>query len=142
MNRSTNEIIDIVNNFVPFSENDIENDNVDFLYQLTDELLTNADASEAIRSLFLLLEKYPDEDFGSPGPIVHTLEKFGIKYEPELFDSLKRKPTLLTIWMLNRIINVANDESTRDKLITKMREILVHELVRDVEIEEAENFLK
>ena len=33
-------------------------------------------------------------------------------------------------------------QSTRDKLITKMREILDHELVSDVEIEETENFLK
>ncbi|MBK8503218.1 MAG: hypothetical protein IPL46_13965 [Saprospiraceae bacterium] len=141
MKRSTLEIVGILNNLVPFSEDDLENDNVDFLYELTDELLINSDASEAIKSLFLFLEKYPRVDFGSPGPIVHTLEKFRDQYEPELFESLKRKPTLLTIWMLNRIINGTNNERTRDILIAKMREILDHESVSEIEKAEVNNFM-
>jgi len=45
-------------------------------------------------------------DFGSPGPIVHFVERFYKKgYEEELLLSLKRMPTLHTVWMINRLIN-------------------------------------
>ena len=141
MNRSTNEIIGILNEFTPFSENDLENDNVDFLYQLTDELLMNSDANLAIRPMFELVEKFPNQDFGSPGPIVHFIEKFRGLYETELFKSLQRIPTLLTIWMLNRLINSEKDETIRDNLLIKMKEILVHQKAGELEKEEATNFL-
>ena len=52
------------------------------------------------------MERHPLTDFGSPGPIVHFVERFYKKgYEEELLLSLKRMPTLHTVWMLNRIIN-------------------------------------
>ena len=52
------------------------------------------------------MERHPLTDFGRPGPIVHFVERFYKKgYEEELLLSLKRMPTLHTVWMLNRLIN-------------------------------------
>ena len=52
------------------------------------------------------MERHPLTDFGSPGPIVHFVERFYKKgYEEELLLSLKRMPTLHTVWMLNRLVN-------------------------------------
>ncbi|AEH02096.1 hypothetical protein [Lacinutrix sp. 5H-3-7-4] len=56
--------------------------------------------------LFSILENNPDKDFGMPGSIVHFLEGFYKKgYEEKLIESLNRKPTSHTVWMLNRIMN-------------------------------------
>ena len=59
-----------------------------------------------LRSLFQLLERHSEHDFGSPGGIVHFLEDYPRRnYEAELLASLKRRPTTHTTWMLNRLIN-------------------------------------
>ena len=61
---------------------------------------------DSVQPLLRLMERHPLTDFGSPGPIVHFVERFYKKgYEEELLLSLKRMPTLHTVWMLNRLIN-------------------------------------
>lgn len=68
--------------------------------------------NEIMEILFSILENNPDEDFGIPGEIVHFLEKFYKNgYEEKLVESLNRKPTSHTVWMLNRIINDTENES-------------------------------
>ena len=61
------------------------------------------------------MEEFPDADFGQPGPLTHFVETFYSNgYEELLCQSLKRRPTVHTVWMLNRIINVpklANKET-------------------------------
>jgi len=54
--------------------------------------------------LFATMERLDGCDLGSPGPLVHTLESMP-NYQRFLKDSLFRKPTLLSVWMINRILN-------------------------------------
>ena len=68
--------------------------------------------SKVITPLLELLERNPLVNFGSPGAIVHYLEKLG-GYKEQLVKSIKKTPTLHTIWMLNRCIN-AHDEKERE----------------------------
>lgn len=64
--------------------------------------------------LFLILETNSDEDFGSPGPIVHFLEKFyKMGYEEKLIDSINKKPTSHTVWMLSRILNDSENKISK-----------------------------
>ena len=50
------------------------------------------------------MEDFPEADFGQPGPLTHFVEGFYKSgYEELLYQSIKRKPTLHTIWMVNRI---------------------------------------
>ena len=59
-----------------------------------------------IESILLLMEEKPNLDFGAPGPLVHFMEKYYKNgYEERLINSVKRKPTPQTVWMINRIIN-------------------------------------
>ena len=59
-----------------------------------------------IESILLLMEENPDLDYGERGPLVHFMEKYYRKgYEERLVDSIKRRPTMQTVWMINRIIN-------------------------------------
>src|SRR5215204_1805903 len=54
--------------------------------------------------LFRTMERLGDADLGTPGPLVHTLEAWK-GFQPFLMESVERKPTPLSVWMLNRIIN-------------------------------------
>ena len=71
-----------------------------------EEIEENYNQLDSVQPLLRLMERHPLTDFGSPGPIVHFVERFYKKgYEEELLLSLKRMPTLHTVWMLNRLIN-------------------------------------
>ena len=84
-------------------------DNEDFetvMMDCMEEMEENYNQLDSVRPLLRLMERHPVTDFGSPGPIVHFVERFYKKgYEEELLLSLKRMPTLHTVWMLNRLIN-------------------------------------
>lgn len=126
---TTNQIIETLNNFAPFREDDPENDNESFFYKPMEELKSNEDFELAIEPIFKLIEKHPLTDFGSPGPLVHTLESFAGQYEKYLFESLKRKPTTLTIWMLNRIINGEQNIIIKQNLIDRLQSFLDHPFI-------------
>ncbi|MEK5215234.1 hypothetical protein [Psychrobacillus sp. FSL H8-0487] len=85
----------------------IMNENfIDVTYDVVEEIEEREDAFEAILPIFKLMEKYPNINFGRPGPLVHFVEKFYKNgYEEKLVESLKREPTQHTVWMLNRVIN-------------------------------------
>ena len=64
-----------------------------------------------------------------PGAIVHFVERFYKKgYEELLVESIKRKPTMHTVWMLNRIIN--GSENKKD-YIELMKAIIEHNDIED-----------
>jgi hypothetical protein len=109
-------------------------DNLDRIEELTNQLRTNEDGYLACKSLILLMERHPQVEFGIPGEPIHTIEKFVGHYEDFLYESLERKPTMMTVWMLNRIIN---SKSGTDKklLLTLMDKCSKHinadELAKD-----------
>ena len=123
------QIIETLNNFIPFSEDDAENSNVRYFENLLWDLQNKEDFELAFESIFNLFEKYPLIDFGMPGAFVHTLEKFVGRYEKYLFESLKRRPTPMTILMLNRIINAEKNIIIKQNLIDRLQSYLDHPLV-------------
>jgi len=72
------------------------------------ELLAGFDALPGCErvpaALLALIERHPDADFGTPGPLVHALESQP-GYPTLLAASLERQPTELTAWMANRLLN-------------------------------------
>jgi hypothetical protein len=75
------------------------------LDSICDELQKLNDPHRSIPPMFALLERLDGCDLGSPGSVVHTLEAWTGHYEPYLAHSVQRKPTGLTAWMVNRILN-------------------------------------
>ncbi len=55
--------------------------------------------------MFHTMERLDGVDLGTPGPLVHTLESWRGGYEEMLVQSVRRKPTPLSVWMVNRILN-------------------------------------
>ena len=77
--------------------------------------------SEAVEPLLQLFERHPTAYFGDPGAIVHFIEQFGGEYENLLAASVKRTPTVTTVWMLNRCINAG--EHT-EEFMSILKEVL------------------
>jgi len=77
---------------------------------------------ESVDPILAFMEAYPEIDFGAPGPLVHFVESFhGRGYEERLAASLQRKPTSMTAWMLNRLINGTQLVESRRGWIAMMR---------------------
>ncbi len=51
------------------------------------------------------MERLDGVELGTPGPLVHTLETWRGGYEELLVQSVRRQPTSLSVWMINRILN-------------------------------------
>jgi hypothetical protein len=111
-------------------------------YQLTEKWETEPDSDKAVDPILSFLEEHPDVDVGSPGPLVHFVEKFYRHgYEAKLLDSLHRKPVAHTVWMLNRIINGAKDPVQKQPYVKAMSEVKDHPLADAIAREQASHYL-
>ena len=67
------------------------------------------------------MEAHPDIDYGMPGSLVHFAERFLHKgYESELVQSLARRSTPHTAWMMNRLLNGTAPGPDRDHYIATL----------------------
>ncbi len=82
----------------------VDADGDDRLHAVCTELAERDDPQRWAPLLYALMERLDEADLGSPGPLVHTLEACG-GYRPLLAESLRRKPSPLTVWMANRVLN-------------------------------------
>ena len=74
-------------------------------------------AVDALPLIFRLFEAHPKVYFGDPGPLAHFAENFFQHgYEEQLYQSLRRRPTPHTVWLLNRIINGQEGDARRRSL--------------------------
>lgn len=135
----TNEIIEKLKSLKIDSSEDYES--LESIDELTTFLRQNSDGHLACQEMISLLERHPEIEFGLPGEPVHTLENFVGHYEESLMKSLDKHPTQMTIWMLNRMINVQTGEE-REKLIQKLKDCMNHPLASQVAIEMAKDFFK
>ena len=103
------------------------------LYDVVDLIENEHDISDAFESIFKFFEKHVNSDIGSPGPLVHLIEKFYPKYINNLILSLKRNPTFTTIHLLNRILNSKLEQNTRTEYI-KILELIANSKTIDLEI--------
>lgn len=106
MNRSLTEIATELEALTPpdFDPMNANADGHDRLQAICTELVERDDPERWAPLIYSLMERLDDADLGSPGPIVHTLEAWDA-YPPLLAESLRRKPTPLTVWMTNRLLN-------------------------------------
>jgi hypothetical protein len=75
------------------------------LDELCDEMREVNDPAACVPVMFRTIERLDFVELGTPGPLVHTLETWRGGYEHLLAQSVRRKPTPLSVWMVNRILN-------------------------------------
>lgn len=112
------------------------------LAELTDALMDVRHTTEkAIPELFGVMERLPDADLGSPGPLVHTLEALP-GYERELVHSIHRSPSLLSVWMVNRILNTDLQDDVRRSYIALLNDAACHPEAPMTVREDAQHFIE
>jgi hypothetical protein len=111
-------------------------------FDLAAEVEVHPKGINAVGLLLSLLEKNPDIDWGTPGPLVHAVEAFFKKgYEPLLVESVSRTPTCHTLWMANRVVNgVSKPEQA--KLLAAIREAATRKDVSKEVRQTAKQFLE
>jgi hypothetical protein len=114
----------------------LEGDYHERLRKLTDSVLEDPYPEEALVDMFGILECFPDEELGSPGSLVHAIEKCK-GYEEELFESLKRQPGTLTVWMLHRLIKY----DPKPFYVEALREVVIHPSISEQTKEDTEVIL-
>ena len=80
---------------------------------------------QAVPLLFDWFEAHAGQDVGSPGAFVHFIEE-KLDFFPLLLASLARKPTGITVWMVNRIANAATNAPEIQPWIDVLQAALVH----------------
>lgn len=110
------------------------------LAQIASEIEKHPDGRKLVETILSLFERYPDEDFGMPGPLAHVVERFYRKgYEDDLEVSLRRSPTALTIWLANRIVN--SKDANFQRFLTLLKQIGDRSDLSATVTEEARNFV-
>jgi hypothetical protein len=99
------------------------------------------DPSELFAHAFQFFEDHCDADLGTPGPLVHFLERFYPQYVNDLCGSVGRRPTTYTIWMLNRILNGDVPRETRERLSGLLRAVVEYDSTDDIMREQSQRFL-
>jgi hypothetical protein len=106
------------------SDFDLSAEGIDRISQLCEEFEALGSVDRCAPVLFHTIERLDRSDLGDPGPLVHTLESWRGAYEPYLRESIHRKPTYLTVWMINRILNA--DPPDADEWLELLKSVLDH----------------
>lgn len=119
-----------------------EAENVGRLYEILDQLrpLSPDLRSPVIPAILALIERHPEAELGSPGPLVHELEAIP-GYELFLRDSVLRQPAQLNIWMVNRILNAEISLDVRLGWLQVLQTVLTHPLASKESQQTASDFL-
>ena len=96
---------------------------------------------QAMPLLFDWFEAHAGQDVGSPGAFVHFIEE-KLDFFPLLLASLARKPTGITVWMVNRIANAATNAPEIQPWIDVLQAALVHPLADEECRDDAQHFLQ
>lgn len=109
------------------------------------EIVEGADDGEVddatFEAAFRFMERNAAAELGSPGPLVHFLERFYPRYLSRLVESVRRCPTFMTIWMVNRILNGEVDEPDRSELVSLLVSVSRSAEVDALLRQEAQDFL-
>ena len=98
------------NKILEVLKENIKKEDFEAIYEILN-IIKEEDSMLYIEWILHFMEENPKIDYVMPWPLVHFMEKKYKKgYEILLLESIKRKPTEHTVWMLNRILNDVNLE--------------------------------
>ena len=107
--------------FVPTGE---EHEDVARLDALTDELITIEQVRAATPGLLRIFERHPHALLGSPGPVVHCIERTGLEtFLPMLLQSFTAHPARMTLWMLERCLRSSPAPQSRASILRSLHTV-------------------
>lgn len=121
----TRSVDDLLSDLQAFAPSDDGADNVHGLNELLAGFGALPGCERVAPALLALLERHPQADFGTPGPLVHALESQS-GYRELLAASLERQPTELTAWMANRLLNSKLPRDERNEWLKRLTAVTSH----------------
>ena len=114
-------------------------------YDIVDKMKAENIGMESVLPILELMEKYPLVEFGTPGALTHFIESFSEKnndwYDNLVVQSVKKHPTVHTVWLLNRILNASTGEKRKEYF--QIMESIYNDKTLHEDIQEvAKSFLK
>jgi hypothetical protein len=110
--------------------------------ELVEEWVLAGVGAEAVEPILRFMEEHPAIEFGVPGALVHFVERFyGNGYERMLVESVERKPTPSTVWMLNRVIGGTRGSDTKRFFISRLEQARVNPLADESTLALIDRFL-
>jgi hypothetical protein len=110
------------------------------LDELCDEMRAVNDPAKCAPVMFRTMERLDGVELGTPRPLVHTLETWCGGYEKLLAESVRRKPTPLSAWMVNRILNVRPPDA--DSWLALLRSVAGNPAASDETKAQAKGFIE
>jgi len=96
-----------------------------------------------VSPILRFMRENPELDFGSPGSLVHLVEKFYRRgYEESLIESVQKVATPHTVWMLNRLINGADSPREKTYLVSILKSVTRSEIASPEARDVAAQFLE
>ena len=122
MTRSVDDLLSELQAFAPTADGA---DNVHRLNELLVGFTALPGCERVAPALLSLLERHPQTDFGTPGPLAQALEA-QTGYRTLLAASLERQPTELTAWMGNRLLNSKLPRDDRAEWLRRLTAVASH----------------
>ena len=122
MTRSVDDLLSELQAFVPTDDGA---DNVHRLNEVLADFSALPGCERIAPALLDVLERHPQADFGTPGPLVNALEGQP-GYADLLAASLERQPTELTAWMANRLLNSKLPRDDRGLWLKRLTVVTSH----------------
>jgi hypothetical protein len=111
--------------------------------ELTDAWSTAGAGVETVEPILRFMEEHSAINFGAPGPLVHFVERFYRNgYEDKLVESVQRRPTWHTVWMLNRVINGTKIPEVKQRLMAVMEEAKRNPVADQNVLKQVDRFLE
>ena len=121
----TRSVDDLLRELQAFAPTDDGADNVHRLNELLEDFAALPGCERVVPALLALMERHPQADFGTPGPLVRVLEGQP-GYPEQLAASLERQPTELGAWMANRLLNSRLPRDERGAWLRRLTAVASH----------------
>ena len=121
----TRSIADLLTDLQAFAPTGDGADNVHRLNELLAGFAALPGCERVVPELLALMERFPQADIGTPGPLVHALE-CQPGYPEQLAASLERQPTELGAWMANRLLNSRLPRDERSAWLRRLTAVASH----------------
>lgn len=122
MTRSVDDLLRELQAFAPSGDGA---DTVHRLNELLEDFAALPGCERVVPALLALMERHPQADFGTPGPLVRVLENQP-GYTEQLAASLERQPTELGAWMANRLLNSRLPRAERGAWLRRLTAVASH----------------
>jgi hypothetical protein len=107
-----------------FEPTGIEDHDVERLDNMLDTVVTLEHIEAIAPALLGVFERFPHALLGSPGPLVHCIERLPIAtFLPLVLDSFRKRPARMTFWMIDRCLRETLPAELRLSVLGTLRSV-------------------